>query len=68
MSTDSSTEASGSKVSMEPMLELGRSRYIIEVSPRDRHSDEMHAFREITEWKVHEDRTLCKIMNHRHEV
>uniref|UniRef100_A0A251TN01 Uncharacterized protein n=1 Tax=Helianthus annuus TaxID=4232 RepID=A0A251TN01_HELAN len=26
MSTDSSTEASGSKVSMEPMLELGRSR------------------------------------------
>ncbi|KAF5767024.1 hypothetical protein HanXRQr2_Chr15g0722361 [Helianthus annuus] len=26
MSTDSSTEANGSKVSMEPMLELGRSR------------------------------------------
>ncbi|KAM0012074.1 hypothetical protein Hdeb2414_s0056g00757101 [Helianthus debilis subsp. tardiflorus] len=57
MSTDSSTEANGSKVSMEPMLNFGRSRYIIEVSPRDRHSDEMHAFREITEGKVHEDRT-----------
>ncbi|KAJ0871206.1 hypothetical protein HanRHA438_Chr11g0509521 [Helianthus annuus] len=25
--TDSSTEANGSKVNMEPMLELGRSRY-----------------------------------------